>query len=49
MNSYLLSTKKKKSRHLVLWSLENLMVYESLGRGINYVNERHITPSAPYL
>jgi hypothetical protein len=31
------------SRHLILWSLENLMVYESLCKGTSYAKGRHIT------
>jgi hypothetical protein len=38
-----------KSRHLVLWSLRNLMAYESLGKGTSYARGRRITSSVPYL
>jgi hypothetical protein len=37
------------SRHLILWSLENFMVCESLDKGANCARERRITPSTPYL
>jgi hypothetical protein len=50
MISYPISVKKKKeSRYLVLWLLINLMVCESLGRGIGCAKGRRVTPSAPYL
>jgi hypothetical protein len=35
--------------YLVLWLLENLMVYESLDKGIGYARGRRITLNAPYL
>jgi hypothetical protein len=40
---------KFMSRHLVLWSLKNLKVCESLGKGTTCAREKYITPSAPYL
>jgi hypothetical protein len=38
-----------KSRHLVLWLLENLMVCESLDKRLVVQGKKHITFSAPYL
>jgi hypothetical protein len=40
---------RKRSHHLVLWSLENLTVYKSLNKGTSGARERRVTPSAPYL
>jgi hypothetical protein len=34
--SFTNNKKEKGSHHLVLWLLENLMVYESLGNGTDY-------------
>jgi len=47
--SFTNNKKGKGSHHLVLWLLENLMVYESLGNGTGYARGRFITPNAPYL
>jgi hypothetical protein len=38
-----------RSFHLVLKSLENLMVCECLGKGTSYAWKRRITPNASYL
>jgi len=32
-----------KSRHHILWTLENLMICENLGKMTSYIKERHIT------
>jgi len=47
--SFINNKKGKGSHHLVLWLLENLMVYESLDKGIGYAKGRCITLNAPYL
>jgi hypothetical protein len=38
-----------ESRHLILRSLENLLAYESLGKGIGCEHGGCITPKIPYL
>jgi hypothetical protein len=37
------------NRHLILWSLKNLMIYDSLGKETSCARKRRITPRAPYL
>jgi hypothetical protein len=47
--SFTNNKKGKGSHHLVLWLLENLMVYESLGNETGYTRGRCITPQCTLL